>query len=171
MSKREAEMLTDWGRFWWVHVWSGTDAATRNQVRDNLIQHVNGQLNAIGFRLGRGWQDYDPVIRAKNRKPSSYVQIAEWAGRQPNNGRDLARLFHDWATRDMIVLHDLPLHLMDLAIITHLAESARGYHTSNEVQLYPLMADIASGTKGWGDIKDYSPSLTFKEDMADWYQD
>ncbi|MCG5075086.1 hypothetical protein [Paraburkholderia tagetis] len=171
MSKREAGMLTDWGRYWWAHVWSGTDAAKRTEARDALIKLVNGQLNDIGFKLGRGWQDYDPVIRAKGRRPSSYIAIAGWAWRQPDKGRDAARQFYNWATGDTILLTDLPHQLLDLAIITHLAESARGYHKSNDNGLYPLMDEIANGTKGWGDIKEYSPALTYKEDMVDWYDD
>ncbi len=171
MSKREAGMLTDWGRYWWVHVWSGTDAEKRKAARDELIKHVNGQLNDIGFKLGRGWQDYDPVIRAKGRRPQSYMAIADWAWRLPDHGRDAANQFYNWATGDTILLTDLPHQLMDLAIITHLAESARGYHLSNDNGLYPLMKEMANGTKKWSDIKEYSPALTYKEDMVDWYDD
>ena len=33
------------------------------------------------------------------------------------------------------------------------------------------MKEIAEGKKGWGDIKEYAPALTYKEDMVDWYED
>ncbi|WP_127169155.1 hypothetical protein [Xanthomonas sp. BRIP62415] len=171
MSKREAKLLTDYGRYWWINVWGGADEIKRNQYRQELIEHVNTQLDPIGFTLGRGWQDYDPVIRVKGRKPSSYVAIADWAWGQPSQGRDLARQFLLWAIGDDILLTDLPQQLLELAIITHLAESGRGYHLSNTEDLYPLMKDIANGRRTWGDIKDYPPALTYKEDAADWLPD
>jgi hypothetical protein len=173
MSRQEALALTEWGKSWWVHVWAGPDKAGRDLQRDAIILHVNAQLNDLGFKLGRGFQDYDPVIRGKGRKPSSYVSIIQWAETKPAQEQcALAQLFLDWATGDAKALSDLPLQLLDLAIITHLAESGRGYHRANPEQLYPLMAGIAGGGRKWSDLKqDYSPSLTFKEDQTDWYSD
>lgn len=164
MSQKEAEALIIWGRFWHGHVWIGNDTTKR----DELITHVNSNLNAIGFKLGRGWQNYDPVIRRKGR-PSSYLQIATWAHSQKNNGKDVAQLFLDWATGDKLTLKDLPIQLQDLAIITHLAEVGRGYSSSLGRELYPWLEAIVSGNKTWGNYNDFSPSLKFPEDSRqDW---
>lgn len=67
MTKREAEVLINWGKSWFRSAWVRDDAV----ARDSLIVHVNNELNAIGFRLSRGYRNYDPVIRRGGR-PSSY---------------------------------------------------------------------------------------------------
>lgn len=164
MSAQEADALITWGKHWFGHVWIRNDT---NQ-RDNLIAHVNNNLNAIGFRLGRGWQNYDPVIRRVGR-PSSYAQLATWASTQPNNGADVAQQFLDWARGDTVTLANLPVQLQDLAIITHLAEVGRGYASSIDLELYPWLEGIVSGQKNWGHYNDFSPSLKYREDMLqDW---
>jgi hypothetical protein len=167
MSKAEANVLIEWGRIWNAQMWVGAD----EDKRDALIQHVNAQLNAVGFKLGRGWQNYDPVIRRAGSRPSSYAQIAAWASLQPNGGRQVAQLFLDWATDDKTGLQNLPVELQDLAIITHLAEVARGYRAALKDELYPLLEAIAAGTKTWGDYRDYSPSLKAAEDKASEWQE
>lgn len=132
------------------------------QKRDELIAHVNNQLNVVGFQMGRGWMNYDPVIRRVRGKPSSYAEIVSWASRHADSGRQAAQLFLNWAT-------DLPAELQDLAIITHLAEVGRGYQISLENELYPLVRSIASGSKSWSDYHEYSPSLNFAEDSRSDY--
>lgn len=165
MSQAEAKVLVTWGRRWFSHMWVGN----QQDKRDELIAHVNNGLAGIGFRLGRGWQSYDPVIRRAGARPSSYAQIAAWAQRQPGQGRAQARQFLDWATGDDIGLAHLPVELQDLAIITHLAEVGRGYASALEDGLYPLMRDIADGQRDWSDYRDYAPSLKYAEDNAmDW---
>jgi hypothetical protein len=82
MSRGEAAVLIQWGKLWFGHMWVGDNGARR----DELIAHVNAQLNGLGFRLGRGWMNYDPVIRRAGGRPSSYAQIASWALAQPNSG-------------------------------------------------------------------------------------
>ncbi|MCW3102333.1 MAG: hypothetical protein JWO09_773 [Bacteroidetes bacterium] len=160
MSKKEAETFIIWGRHWHGYVWIKNDI----QKRDELIAHVNTDLNPIGFKLGRGWQTYDPVIRRKGR-PSSYKQIAEWAHGQDNKGRELAQLFLNWATDTKTTLKDLPIQLLDLAIITHLAEVGRGYSSALSDELYPWLEKIVAGEKTWGNYNDFSPSLKSAEDM------
>jgi hypothetical protein len=140
MSKAEAAVLVQWGKLWFGHMWIISDEAKR----DELVQHVNAGLNSVGFKIGRGWQNYDPVIRRIGGKPSSYAQIAAWAARQPNAGREVAQLFLNWATDDATGLQNLPTELQDLAIITHLAEVGRGYYSSLSDQLYPLLQAISS---------------------------
>lgn len=164
MSAEEASSLITWGRHWFSHVWIG-----QNHVeRDRLITHVNNDLNAIGFRLGRGWQPYDPVIRRAGR-PSSYLQIATWAYARPNHGAAEAQIFLNWTTDVNTTLYDLPIQLKDFAIITHLAEVARGYSRALVDELYPWMADIVDGQRSWGDYNDFSPSLRFLEDtLQEW---
>ncbi|MGQ0597015.1 hypothetical protein [Aquabacterium sp.] len=164
MSKQEAEALITWGRFWNGYVWIQDDTAKR----DELIGHVNKNLNAIGFKLGKGWQNYDPVIRRKG-KPSSYLQIATWANSKDDKGKAMAQLFLDWATGDKAMLKDLPVQLQDLAIITHLAEVGRGYASSLDLELYPWLKAIVAGSKTWGNYNDFSPSLKYAEDnLQDW---
>lgn len=164
MSKGEAEVLIAWGRSWHSHVWIGDDKTKR----DELIAHVNTNLNAIGFKLGRGWQDYDPVIRHAG-KAVPYATIATWAKSKSDGGKDAAQLFWNWAKGEKVTLADLPDKLQELAIITHLAEVGRGYSSCLESELYPLLEKIVDGSKTWDDYKDYSPSLTYKEDSAkDW---
>jgi hypothetical protein len=141
-------------------MWIGADESKR----DELIQQVNGQLNALGFKLGRGWMNYDPVIRRLNGRASSYADMAAWAARQRDGGRSAAQALLDWATDDSTGLLSLPAELQDLAIITHLAEVGRGYHSSLEDQLYPLLSAIVSGAKSWSDYRDYAPSLKSAED-------
>lgn len=123
MSQAEAEVLIQWGRLWCGHMWIGDNA----QKRDELIQAINGQLNSIGFSIGRGWQNYDPVVRKATGRPTSYAQLVAWANRQPDGGRAAAQLFLNWATDDTTELFHLPLELQDMAIITHFAEVGRGY--------------------------------------------
>jgi hypothetical protein len=164
MSVHEAGLLVAWGKHWFGHVWVRNDTTER----DNLITLVNNNLNAIGFRLGRGWQNYDPVIRRVGR-PSSYLQLATWAQSRPNHGVAEAQLFLDWARGNNLTLYDLPIQLQDLAIITHLAEVARGYHSSLESELYPWLEGIVAGQKTWGHYNDFSPSLKYREDsLQDW---
>ena len=76
MSKAEAATLITWGKHWFIHVWAQKDDTKRATSRDKIIKHVNSLLNASGFQLGRGWQDYDPVIRKASGRPSSYQQLA-----------------------------------------------------------------------------------------------
>ena len=165
MSKAEASVLIQWGRLWHSHMWIGDDEARR----DELITHINGQLNSLGFKLGRGWMNYDPVIRRIGGTASSYAQIASWASLQVDGGRSAARTLLNWATDDTTGLLDLPVELQDLAIITHLAEVGRGYQSALEGQLYPLLQAIGSGSKSWSDYRDYVPSLKSAEDSrVDW---
>ena len=165
MSQAEAAVLIDWGRRWCAHMWIGN----QQDKRDELIAHVNSELGSLGFKLGRGWQNYDPVIRRTGSRPTSYAQIAGWAERHQDQGRALAQQFHDWATGDEVGLLVLPVQLQDLAIITHLAEVGRGYVSALKGDLYPLMQDIANGHRDWSDYRDYSPSLKYAEDVAmDW---
>lgn len=165
MSYAEAAILVEWGKLWCAHMWIGGDEEKRNE----LIEHVNDQLNVVGFKLGRGWMNYDPVIRRVGARPSSYAQIASWASRQPNTGRAVAQTFIDWMTDDTTGLQSLPTELQDLAIITHLAEVGRGYVSALDIQLLPLLQAIVAGTKTWGDYRDYSPSLKYAEDSRmDW---
>lgn len=160
MSVHEANLLVAWGKHWFGHVW----IMNNTTERDNLINLVNNNLNAIGFKLGRGWQNYDPVIRRVGR-PSSYAQLATWAHSQPDQGRAQAQLFLNWARGNNLTLHDLPVQLQDLAIITHLAEVARGYQSALEEQLYPWLEAIVAGHRSWGNYNDYAPSLKYKEDL------
>ncbi|NQD95188.1 hypothetical protein HP532_21275, partial [Pseudomonas sp. CrR25] len=51
MSKAEADILVTWGKHWLAHMWIGND----QDKRDELINHVNSELNVVGFTLGRGW--------------------------------------------------------------------------------------------------------------------
>lgn len=164
MTIQEADSLITWGRHWHSHVWIRGDATER----DRLITHVNNDLNAIGFRLGRGWQNYDPVIRRAGR-PSSYLQLATWASALPDHGVAMAQLFLDWATGTAVTLAHLPIQLQDLAIITHLAEVGRGYSSSIELELYPWLRAIVAGHRTWGHYRDFTPSLKFAEDsVRDW---
>lgn len=165
MSKAEAAVFIQWGRLWSAHVWINDDA----QKRDELISVINRQLNSLGFQIGRGWQNYDPVVRKATGRPTSYAQLVAWAARQPDGGRAAAQMFFNWATDDTTGLLHMPTELQDMAIITHFAEVGRGYVSSLELQLYPLMADIAAGRKTWGNINDFSPSLKYAEDgKMDW---
>lgn len=133
-----------------------------------MIKHVNDNLNDVGAKLGRGWQDHDPVIRL-NGRPGSYSTIAAWAKIQANGGKDEAQRFLNWAEGDEVTLADLPDKLKELAIITHLAEVGRGYSSCLGSQLYPWLREIVDGSKTWDDYKEYSPSLTYKEDAErDW---
>ena len=59
--------------------------------RDELIKHINDGLNVVNFKIGRDWQNYDPVIRHAGSRPSTYAQIASWASRQTDFGRAAAR--------------------------------------------------------------------------------
>lgn len=166
MSYPEAAVLVQWGKLWFGQMWVNDDKSKR----DELIQHVNAQLNSIGFKIGRVWQTYDPVIRrAGNKKPSTYAKIASWASSQPNSGREVAQTFLNWATDETTGLQNLPIELQDLAIITHLAEVGRGYVSSLDGELYPLLKAIIAGTKEWKDYRDFSPSLKYVEDTRmDW---
>lgn len=165
MSQAEANILVTWGRHWFANMWIGD----QQDRRDELIAHVNSELAGLGFKLGRGWQNYDPVIRRAGSRPSSYAQIAAWALRQPNQGRAVAQQFLDWATGDAVGLLHLPVELQDLAIITHLAEVGRGYVSALDGSLYPLLQDIANGQRSWSDYRDYAPALKYAEDNAmDW---
>ncbi|NQD95796.1 hypothetical protein HP532_24365, partial [Pseudomonas sp. CrR25] len=114
--------------------------------------------------LGRGWMNYDPVIRRRGGRPSSYAQIAAWAARQQDAGRGAASQFLEWACGDSVGLLHLPTELQDLAIITHLAEVGRGYQSALDNSLYPLMKAIAEGTRSWSDYREYAPSLKYAED-------
>lgn len=165
MAREEADILIQWGRWWFGHMWIRGDT----QMRDQLIDHVNGELNAIGFSIGRGWRDYDPVVRRVGARPSTYANIAAWASRQADGGRAVAQQMLDWARGDDVYLSDLPTELQDLAIITHFAEVGRGYASALELELYPLLEGIVAGSRTWGDYREFSPSLKYAEDVAmDW---
>jgi hypothetical protein len=165
MSRAEAAVLVQWGKLWLAHMWiSGNESK-----RDELIKHINDGLNVINFKIGRGWQNYDPVIRRAGSRPSTYAQIASWASRQTDSGRPVAQTFLSWASDDATGLQNLPTELQDLAIITHLAEVARGYESALDGQLYPLLQAIVTGNKTWGDYRDFAPSLKYAEDTKmDW---
>lgn len=162
MSKTEAEVLIKWGRFWCGKMWIGGDTG----ARDKLISHVNDELNDIGYKLSRGWQPYDPVIRRIGAKPESYASIVQWARSHDDSGRAVAQQFLDWAEGDDTMLDDLPVALQGLAIITHLAEVGRGY-SSSLAGLYAWLADIVAGNASWLDYRErYPPSLKYVEDIA-----
>lgn len=161
MSKAEVSLLIDWGKKWFKQVWVGDDANTR----DGLIATVNAQLNGIGLKLGRGWRDYDPVIKPLAGKPARYLHIATWAAVQPNSGKAVAQQFLNWATDDTTLLRDLDDPLIELAVITHLAEVGRGYESSLSEHLYPFLQKIVAGTATWSEIRTaFPPALTYRED-------
>ena len=163
MSSAEADVLEQWGRQWCACMWIRGD----ERARDDLIAQVNGQLNNLGFRLGRGWQNYDPVIRRSGGHPSSYANIAQWAHSHQDSGQAVAQRFIDWAEGDQVMLANLPIELQDLAIITHLAEVGRGYSSSLQLHLYPWLRKVANSQGRWWDYRDeYPPSLKYAEDAA-----
>lgn len=165
MSQAEAAVFIQWGRMWFAHVRISDNA----QKRDEMISVINRQLNALGFKIGRGWQDYDPVVRKATGRPTSYAQLVGWASRQGDGGKAAAQMFLNWATDAETGLLHMPTELQDMAIITHFAEVGRGYASALTDQLYPLMAAIAGGKKTWGNMNDFSPSLKYAEDgKMDW---
>jgi hypothetical protein len=163
MAKVEADPMIRLGEDWFRQVWIGNDAQ-RAISREDIISQVNFRFSDLGLTLSRGWQDYDPVIRA-GRRVSSYAQIAAWAGSQNNRGADAAQQLLDWAQGHLVHLEDLPSQLQDFAMITHLAEVGRGYRSTLESQLYPLLQDIVSGNRQWSDYGDFRPSLTSSQDQ------
>jgi hypothetical protein len=132
----QAQVLIECGRYWHSNVWVKND----QEARDNLIAEMNKTLEKVGIKVGKGWQDYDPVVRLKG-KPHTYGAIVQWACK--NNPRQVAKQFIDWYAGSG-QFADLPPMLQDFAVITHWAETARGYEISIDTELYPLMKQVAS---------------------------
>lgn len=165
MTMAEANAITTWGRYWHSCMWIRNNSVQR----DVLINHVNGDLNAIGITLHRGWRDYDPVIRRNGGRPSTYAQIAAWAASRMDGGVAAAQQVLDWALTNTVSLTDLPDELLDFVFITHLAEFGRGYSWALDGELYPWLEDIVNGIRDWNDYQDYSPALRYAEDSrSDW---
>jgi hypothetical protein len=175
MSTAEAEAMITWGQYWRARVWIGGS----NVDRDGLITHVNGQFAALQLpvRLSRGWQPYDPVIRVGGRC-HRYADVAVWASGQQDGGRQAARDFRDWYQGNNLGLDNLPVHLLALAVITHLAEVGRGYVHALNVNLKAWIDSIADAANaqearaGWLSYSTaYPPSLTYAQDVAQEYEE
>lgn len=135
-TQEQAQALIEYGRYWRSKVWVGND----KDARDNLIAEMNKTLGQVGIKVGTGWQDYDPVVR-QHGKAHTYGAIVQWACK--NNPRQVAEQFINWyAGKGQFA--DLPEMLQDFAVITHWAETARGYEISIDTELYPLMKKIAA---------------------------
>lgn len=145
------------GKEWNAHVWIEGDYV----MRDRLIANLNTALHGTCIAISHGWQPYDPVVRVG--RPRNYVSIA--ADLDSNSVRNAA-YFIAFASEEC-ELQDLPRALQELCVIVFFAEVGRGYGSSLETQLYPLVRDIQAGTDNWGSIRNrYAPSLTYAEDSA-----
>jgi hypothetical protein len=173
VSKAEAENLIAFGRYWNANVWMRNDG---EEARKQIINRLNGShLGELGIRVGRGWRDYDPVVRKKNTL-HTYAALVEWAVRQKDGGVIAANAFQEWYATDNTPLGTLPDHLQALAVITHFAEVGRGYIHAVEVDLYEWIAtiaqapDAATAQSRWRSYKDsFTPSLKYDENLRrDW---
>ncbi|WLH65500.1 hypothetical protein [Pseudomonas sp. FP2300] len=170
MSRKEADALITFGKFWWASAGLANDA----NGRDAVIKQANGQFAAsnLPIKLGRGWQPHDPVIRTNN-KCHRYNNVAIWAAGHRDGGVAAARKFRDWYTEDDTTLSDLPDELKALAVITHLAEVGRGYISSLDIHLSPWIDGICNAATPdaaralWQDYEHrFPPSLTYARDIG-----
>jgi hypothetical protein len=171
MSKQEAAVLIECGRYWLSNVWIKGDA----QERDNLVNKMNNDLSGLNIRVGRGWRATDPIVKVDN-KAHTYEALATWATSQADGGVAAARLFQQWCTSDTVGLVHLPSHLRALAVITHFAEVGRGYSNAVAVDLHDWIGSIASAPDAgtararWRSYKDaFAPSLKYDEDAKQEY--
>lgn len=149
--------LENAGRLWHAEVWVKGDYNNRDQI----ITNFNGLLAGMGFRIGRGWQHYDPVVRPARK----YTVIAHDLDTASVVNALLFIAFLNGTT----LLATLPQALQELALITCFAEVGRGYSSSLPT-LQQWVADIAAGTSTWSQVKvNFDPSLTYAEDSRmDW---
>ncbi len=149
------------GKEWSAYVWIGKDYA----MRDQIINDLNTALQGTSITVSPGWQPHDPVVRTG--RPRNYDSIA--ADLDSDSIRN-ATSFLTFAD-EKCDLEDLPRPLQELCVIVFFAEVGRGYSSSLEAQLYPLVEDIQAGKDNWSSIRTrYAPSLTFKEDAATNYR-
>lgn len=145
------------GKEWSAYVWIGGDYA----MRDRIIANLNTALHGTSITIGHGWRPYDPVVRMG--RPRNYESIAADLDSDSIRNADSFIAF----VNEECDLEDLPRPLQELCVIVFFAEVGRGYSSSLDAQLYPLVMDIQAGADNWGSIRSrYAPSLTFKEDAA-----
>lgn len=155
----KASYLFEQGKMWSAHVWIKGDYDNRNEI----IATMNTALEGTEIKVGRGWQEYDPVVRLGRAR--NYVSIAADLDEDPVNNADRFIAFAD----EECELNDLPRALQELCVIVYFAEVGRGYSSTLENELFPLVEDIQSGIDTWSSIKTrYTPSLTYKEDEKDY---
>lgn len=167
MSTEEATALIQDGRNWCAEVWMKNNTV----YRDNMILKMNEALNPLNIKVGRGWQQYDPVVKVNN-KPHTYAALVTWAIQQPDGGIAVAKQFQDWYSTTDVKLSALPDHLKALAVITHFAEVGRAYASSLDNYLYPWIDSIvkAAGKEQAKTLwlaynSRFPPSLKYDQDL------
>lgn len=174
MSWQEFHQLMQFGTEWHIRVWMHRTSNTR-EVRRDILRRLQEFLDACDteiFSVRTGWQQYDTYVRAKKAREGTYAALTEWAASQPDGGAGLAQQMLDWMTGDT-PLSDLPRPLALLAVIVSFAEMARGYVTDVQRGFHDWMwliahaRDPANARTLWrGYRKDFTPALTYKEDVA-----
>lgn len=144
------------GILWYAKVWQQKDNAAD---RASIIENFNKMIAGTGFTVGRGYKDYDPVVRPARK----YTVIA---AELDKNAAANAATFAAFLA-NAVTLESLSKPLAELALITCFAEMGRGYKTSVLESLEKWVGDIAAGTAKWSDVKkEFDPALTYKEDAA-----
>lgn len=153
--------LENAGKLWFAKVWVGGQN-DNYQNRDQIINNFNNLISTTGFRIGRGWQPYDPVVRPARK----YTAIAQDLDQNPIANANAFRNFLSGA----VLLANLPSRaLQELALITCFAEVGRGYSSSLQT-LGTWVNSITAGQSTWSQVKlEFDPALTYAEDSSrDW---
>lgn len=167
MSTEEATALINDGRNWCAEVWMKNNTV----YRDTMILKMNEALNSLNIKVGRGWQQYDPIVKVNN-KPHTYAALITWAIQQPDGGIEVAKQFQKWYSTSTVKLSELPDHLKALAVITHFAEVGRGYAISIDLKLYTWIDSIVNAASKeeakslWLAYNSkFPPSLKYDQDL------
>jgi hypothetical protein len=169
MAAGSALQLQALGRMWRVYVGLRSDNGGAN--RQQLIDAVNAVLDnlGLGLRVGRGFQAYDPVVRAG--KPSSYANLCRTLAGKPDGGKQDALHLYQWARGERDVT-GLSTEARDLGVIVMFAEVGRGY-SGSLMELFNHWGAIAQAATSqiaaqlWQLVpSSWAPATTYKDDLS-----
>jgi uncharacterized protein YukE len=90
------------------------------------LADLNNRLRPHGFQIGTVHHDFDPVVRPIGHNPTSYQQFVDGTATRPPASQADAQQLHEW-TQGTRPFNQLPPHLQDIAVITHVAENGRNF--------------------------------------------
>jgi len=169
MAAGSALQLQAFGRMWRVYV--GLQPDNGGPYRQQLINAINAVLDnlGLGLHVGRGFQAYDPVVRAG--KPSSYASLCRNLAGKPDGGKQDALYLYQWASGNRNVT-ELSAEARDLGVIVMFAEVGRGY-SGSLLELFNHWGAIAqAGTPQtaaqlWQLVPgSWVPATTYKDDLS-----
>jgi hypothetical protein len=167
--KGSTTQIQGYGKLWFKYVWADISSGTTTGDRDVVSASISGMLGEHGMRVSRGWQQYDPTVRAG--RPKKYVTLCASLAGESDGGVASAKALVKWmeGTTDLSTLTG---PAQEIAVITHFAEVGRGY-ISTLPEMYQMVQAIAgAGSKAaavsaWNDFPNhYAPALTYAQDSA-----